>query len=73
MLSRIAWYYKWNDGKFRMQGSSVAGVSFGLHASLILEEAYQQQEFGTFVLRVGFYGYEFDADAMTQKNRKVCR
>ena len=73
ILHRFGWYYKRNDGQYQVQGSAIAGVTFGLHVSLILEDAYQKNELGTSVLRIGYHAYTFDAENMTQKNRKVLK
>jgi hypothetical protein len=71
-----AWAFKGKDNRWKNQGLHVAGVSFGLHTSLLIERAYQRRHVydeQPLILKIGpfTYCYCFDEDPMCQLNCEV--
>jgi hypothetical protein len=56
---------------WQLQGLTVAGVSFGLHVSQLLEDAFQKKELGNTLLKIGEHTYSYDQDGTIQTNTKV--
>jgi hypothetical protein len=70
------WAFKDDDsGCWYTQGLDVAGVPTGLHASLLIEQAYLRRNVDkkNFTLKIGryTYAYYFNAEPMYQRNCQV--
>ena len=68
---RFGWSFKDNEGMWQLQGLAVGGVSFGLHVSQLLEEAFQSNELDNILLKVGEHTYAYDLAGTMQTNTKV--
>jgi hypothetical protein len=71
MICRVAWRYKDNDNVWQLQGLKIAGVSFGLHVSQLLEDAFQRRELGDILLKLGKHTYSYDQGGTMQTNTEV--
>jgi hypothetical protein len=70
-LCRVAWSFKDDDNVWQLQGLTIAGVSFGLHVSHLLEDAFQRRELGNILLKLGKHTYSYDQGGTTQTNTKA--
>jgi hypothetical protein len=70
-----AWSFKDREDMWKRQGLDVAGVSFGLHASLLVERAYRRLHVDDqpLVLKMGrsTFCYFFDDESMGQLDCEV--
>jgi hypothetical protein len=70
-----AWAFKGKDNLWKRQGLNVAGVSFGLHTSLLIERAYRRRlvHDQPLILKIGPFTncYCFDEEPMCQFDCEV--